>query len=186
MRGGFEAAPRAPRPTEAVRGWRNGGQEVAPPKAIPDEVSLVPYSVNGYVPPAAYFLPRRRKYAKTPHRERGFRFPLSLCTLSLKTTKGGACGPSSGLHPGAPLAVSAAAPYAAKKRRPYRGAVFLSKGYKKISSGFRCFSVLGVEISKRIRKIKQEYSTKTVLCGAKLPILFTFLSSLFTGKSRGG
>ena len=27
---------------------------------------------------------------------------------------------------------------------------------------------------------------KAMLCGAKLPILFSFLFSLFTGKSRGG
>ncbi|MBQ9414714.1 MAG: hypothetical protein IJU16_06275, partial [Clostridia bacterium] len=29
-------------------------------------------------------------------------------------------------------------------------------------------------------------STNEMLCGAKLPILFSFLFSLFTGKSRGG
>ena len=37
-----------------------------------------------------------------------------------------------------------------------------------------------------ILKLYKKPSIKSMLCEAKLPILFSFLSSLFTGKSRGG
>ena len=37
-----------------------------------------------------------------------------------------------------------------------------------------------------ILQLYQKYSIKSMFCGAKLPFLFSFLSSLFTGKSRVG